>query len=126
MVSALDRFHCSIHFLSHHKSPIDAKFNTSKMRSHLIHCLLEDKVIKFPRTEQAIIKCFEKTIKVMLYCSCRMPWKKSDNNVVDRQMAECSGCRRWFYRMCERIATAIFQEKTKNGYCFQCIAKEKV
>ena len=26
----------------------------------------------------------------MLYCSCRMPCKKSDNNVVDRQMAECS------------------------------------
>ena len=75
--------------LSHHKSSI-AKFNTSKMRSHLLHCLLEDKVTEFPRTEHAIRKCFEKTIKVMLYCSCRMPCKKSDNNVVDRQMAECS------------------------------------
>ena len=111
--------------LSHHKSSI-AKFNTSKMRSHLLHCLLEDKVTEFPRTEHAIRKCFEKTIKVMLYCSCRMPWKKSDNNVVDRQMAVCSGCRGWFHRMCERIPTAIFQEKSKNWYCFQCIANEKV
>ena len=56
----------------------------------MLHCLLEDKVTEFPRTEHAIRKCFEKTIKVMLYCSCRMPCKKSDNNVVDRQMAECS------------------------------------
>ena len=96
------------------------------MRSHLLHCLLEDKVTEFPRTEHAIRKCFEKTIKVMLYCSCRMPWKKSDNNVVDRQMAVCSGCRGWFHRMCERIPTAIFQEKSKDWYCFQCIANEKV
>ena len=55
-----------------------------------------------------------------------MPWKKSDNNVVDRQMAECSGCRGWFHRMCERIPTAIFQEKSKDWYCFQCIANEIV
>ena len=51
--------------LSHHKSPIGAKFNTSKMRSHLLHFLLEDKVAEFPRIEHAIRKCFEKAIKVM-------------------------------------------------------------
>ena len=50
--------------LSQHKSPIDAKFNSSKMRSHLLQCLLEDKVTEFPRTEHAISKYFEKTIKV--------------------------------------------------------------
>ena len=55
-----------------------------------------------------------------------MPWKKSNDNVVDRQMAEWSGCRGWFHRMCERIHRAIFQEKSKDWYCFQCIANEKV
>ena len=69
---------------------------------------------------------FEKTIKVMLYCSCRMPWKKSDNNVADRQMTECNGCRGWYHRMCERLPTAIFQEKSKDWHCFQCIANENV
>ena len=39
------------YILSQHKSPIDAKFNSSKMRPHLLHCLLEDKVTEFPRTE---------------------------------------------------------------------------
>ena len=92
----------------------------------MLHCLLEDKVTEFPRAEHAIRKCFEKTIKVMLHFSHRMPWKKSDNNVVDRQMAECSGYRGWFYRMYERIPTAIFQKKSKDWYCFQCIANEKV
>ena len=112
--------------LSHYKSPIDAKFNTSKMRSHLLHCLLEIKVTEFPRIKQTIRKCFEKTIKVMLHCSCQMPCRKSDNNVVDRQMAECSGCRGWFHTMCERITTAIFQEKSKDWHCFQCIANKKI
>ena len=51
------------YILSQHKSPIDAKFNSSKMRPHLLHCSLEDKVTEFPRTEHAINKCFEKTIK---------------------------------------------------------------
>ena len=78
------------------------------MRSDFFHCLLEDKVTEFPITEKDFKKCFEKTIKVMLHCSYQMPWKKSDNNVVDRQMAECSGCRGWFHRMWESIATAIF------------------
>ena len=55
-----------------------------------------------------------------------MPGEKSDNNVVDRQIAECSGCQGWFHRMCERIPTAIFQEKSKDWYCFQCISNEKV
>ena len=81
---------CISYVLSQHKSPIDAKFNTLKMISHLLHRLIADKVTEFPRREHAFRKCFEKTIKVMLYCSCRMPCKKSDNNVVDRQMAECS------------------------------------
>ena len=96
------------------------------MRSHLLHCLLKVKVTEFPRTVHDIRKCFEEMIKVMLYCSCRMPWKKSDNNVVVRQMAVCSGCRGWFHRICERIPTAIFQEKRKDWYCFQCITNEKV
>ena len=73
------------------------------MRSHLLHCLLEDKMAEFPRTEQAIRKCLDKMIKVMLYCSCGMPWEKSNNNVVDRQMVGWSGCRGWFHRMCEKI-----------------------
>ena len=56
------------------KSPIDAKCNSSKMRSHFLHCLLEDKVTEFPRPEHPIRKSLEKTIKTLLYCRCRVPW----------------------------------------------------
>ena len=62
----------------------------------------------------------------MLYCSCRTPCKKPGNNAVNKQMADCSGCRGWFHGMCERIPAAIFQEKSKDWYCLQCIANEKV
>ena len=54
-----------------------------------------------------------------------MPWKKSDNNVVDRQMAECSGCRGWFHKMCERIPAAIFHEKVKIGTVFNVFLMKK-
>ena len=51
--------------------------------------------------------------------------EKSDNNIVDRQMSECSGCRGWFYRMCERILAAIFRETVKIGPVFNALLMKK-
>ena len=80
---------------------------------------------EFPRTEHAIRKCFEKMIKVMLYCSCRMPWKKSNNNVVDRQMAEWSGCRGWFHRMCKKFIELFSRKKVKIGTVSNALLMKK-
>ena len=62
------------YILSQHKSQTDDKCNSSKMRFLLIHCLRENKIIKFPRALHwhSMRKCFEETITVMLHCSWRM------------------------------------------------------
>ena len=38
-----------IHYTLSEKTPVEANFDTSKMRSHLLHCLVENEPLQLPR-----------------------------------------------------------------------------
>ena len=44
-----------------------------------------------------------------------MPWKKSEKNIYEKQMVECSDWIEWFHRMCERIPDTVSQNKIQNA-----------
>ena len=62
----------------------------------------------FLMLQTAIKTCAAKSVTINVFCSCRMPWKKTENNIYERQMVECSDCSEWFHRMCEQIPDAVF------------------
>ena len=95
------------------------------MRRHLLHCLVENELSQFPRSDRNRRKCIHKTISVALFCNCRMPWAKSDNRLFDKQIVKCDGCCEWFHRMCERIPEKPFNEKYVKSYCHKCLLQEK-
>ena len=114
-----------IHYiLSEKKTPVEVNFDTSKMRTHLLHCLVENELSQFPRSDRNHRKCIHKTISIALFCNCRMPWAKSDNRLFDKQMVKCDGCCEWFHRMCERIPDKPFNEKHLKWYCHKCLLLE--
>ena len=80
------------YILSKRTNPINVFFNQGKLRSHLLHCLTADKMTHFTMLQTATKTCVAKTVTVNVFCSCRMPWKKSENNIFERQMVECSDC----------------------------------
>ena len=111
-----------IHYiLSEKKVPVEVNFDTSKMRTHLLHCLLENERSQFPRSDRNHRKCIQKSISIALFCNCRMPWTKSDNRLFDKQMVKCDKCCEWFHRMCERIPEKPFNEKYVKWYCRKCL-----
>ena len=95
------------------------------MRRHLLHCLVENKQSQFPRSDRNHRKCIHKTISVVLFCNCRMPWAKFDNTLFDKQMVICNRCCEWFHRTCERIPEKPFNEKYVKWYCHKCLLLEK-
>ena len=42
-----------------------------------------------------------------------MLWEKSENNICEREIVECSDCSEWILRMCERIPDGVFYKKEK-------------
>ena len=55
------------------------------------------------------------TVPLILFCSCRIPWKRSENNICEREMVECSDCSKWIHRMCERMPDGVFEKKKKKN-----------
>ena len=115
-----------IHYiLSEKKTPAEVHFNIFKMRTHLLHCLVENEFSQFPSSDRNHRKYIHKTISIALFCDCRIPWAKSDNRLFDKQMVKCDGCCEWFSRMCERIPEKPFNEKYVKWYCRKCLLLKK-
>ena len=110
----------ALHVITTNQNPIDVFFAPEKMRSHLLKCLSMGKMEKFPVSEKVHKRCAMKQISIEIFCSCRMPWRKADNNCYEKQMVECSGCEGWFHRVCERIPDAVFEKSKCNWYCYEC------
>ena len=113
------------YILSKRTNPINVFFYQGKLKSHLLHCLTANKMTHFPMLQTATKTCVAKTVTINVFCSCRMPWKKSENSVYERQMVECSDCSEWFHRMCDRIPHAVFRKKNSkcDWLCYQCSSK---
>ena len=90
--------------------------------SHLLHCLTADKMTYFLMLQTATKTCVVKTVTINIFYSCRMPWKKYENNIYERQLVDCS---ERFHRMCERIADTVFRKKNSKCYWlyYHCSSK---
>ena len=54
-----------------------------------------------------------KTVKINVFCSFKMLWEKSENNICEREIVERSDCSEWIHRMCERTPDGVFYKKEK-------------
>ena len=105
-------------------SPEDETFSVEELRPHLLKCLQEGKMKPFPRESEITHKRVRPTttIKLNLYCHCRMPWRPSDKEVRGMAMAECEICLKWFHQKCENIPDSIFRDGG-SWTCNDCTAR---
>ena len=110
------------HILSENCNPEDLRIDPVKLRPHLLRCLTANEITQFPLTGTDVRKNTPDCISVPIFCSCRMPFSKSDLKNREKQMVECSGCSGWFHRMCERIPANIFHKSNKDSkwFCYTC------
>ena len=108
--------------LLRNSNPVGIYFQEDKLRSHLLHCLAADKKAEFPKSTKENKICGEKLFHIDIFCSCRMPWKKNEKNIYEKQMAKCCSYKEWFHRMCERIPDKVFSQKNLKieWVCLKC------
>ena len=88
------------------------------MRPHLVKCLTEGEMTRFPCIKQRRVT-FGRRVRLFereeLYCTCRLP------NDVNREMIECTSCRKWFHNDCVGVGSGddIKELKWKCAGCYQ-------
>ena len=70
------------------------RFDQNRMRHHLIECLENHHFTPFPKTTADVSFSHKKTIKVDVYCICRLP------DVYDQEMIQCDSCCEWYHKKC--------------------------
>ena len=92
-------------------------YDASKLRQHLLNCLTNNEVTRFPTTEEPLgyrHRCRRKRIEIELFCSCRMPHDAQADWDANQDMAQCDKCKDWFHRICEKIPSVIFENARKK------------
>ena len=104
--------------------PEDETYSVEDLRPHLLQCLQEGGMKQFPRESASRHQRVKvtTTVKLNLYCHCRMPWKPSDSEVRGMAMAECDICLKWFHQKCEIIHDSIFRDGG-SWTCSDCTAR---
>ena len=103
--------------LSEKVNPVGIFFDESQFRHRLLHCLTSDLISSFPKSTVQAMEfkiCKDREIMVEIFYAYRMPWRKAENNIYAKQIAECSKCGECFHRMCERIPDDIFMKQSSN------------
>ena len=85
------------------------------MRMHLIKSFESGKMTPFPgrdllQQQEAILK----TVKIRIYCSCRMPQLGMD------KMAQCIVCQELYHQQCENIPKEVFVRKNRLPFVCKC------
>eukprot|EP01083_Nonionella_stella_P188679 695991_1 len=97
--------------LYHNRGIRAIKFDESRMRSHLAHCLLTNKLIPFPKTS-----CNEQytthTLNIRLICTCKQP------DSIDNRTKTCIECDVEYHWKC--IQTII--HKWNYNTCHLCVS----
>ena len=66
-----------------------ASWHPEQMRLHLEACLSKQKISIFPKKEREIVQDTLKTEETKVYCSCRLPERRSQKMVL------CCTCGKW-------------------------------
>ena len=101
--------------LCHGIPPSTVLWEQKLMRMHLINCFESGKMTPFPgrdllQQQEAILK----TVKIRIYCSCRMPQLGMD------KMAQCIVCQEWYHQQCENIPKEVFVRKNRLPFVCKC------
>ena len=59
-------------------------YDQVRLRSHLLQCLLRNKLSPFPPALATVKRCKARTIEIPVYCNCRQLWLKSDDRIFSR------------------------------------------
>ena len=99
--------------LIHGFDPALCHFDTAVMRQHLMKCLENGHLSRFPCTKTRRIPLggrIRKSFKEEVYCNCR--------SIHDslRQMIECTNCRTWYHKDCEKVDL----DKSFKGISWSC------
>ena len=99
------------------RNPTKCVWDLVKARHHLIQCLEEGRIDRFPTIKECRVP-FGGAIKTSeeenIYCTCRMPY----DNVTD--MIQCRLCNKWFHCACVDICDLDDYCK-KDWFCMKCI-----
>ena len=110
---------CGLHAIAcatelvHGCDPVVSEFDTKKMRPHLIECLENKRMSRFPVVKKRRVPLgsrVRKTVEVKIYCVCRLP------NDPTREMIECVSCQVWFHLDC----MSLDAEKSYKGEKWTC------
>ena len=97
-------------------NPCKAKYNHKSIRPHLLKCLEECHLSRFPLVGERRHSRVKHSQEIEIHCSCRMP------EVVGRDvMAQCDSCYVWYYRHCMDIPSEVFGDSDIHWVCQKCM-----
>ena len=96
-------------------NPCKAKYNHKSIRQHLLKCLEECRLSRFPLLGERRHSMVKHTQEIEIHCSCRMP------EVVGRDvMAECDSRNVWYHQHCMDIPREVFGDSEVEWVCRKC------
>ena len=103
------------------KCPRTSMYDEGMMRSHLLSCLQNKKIVPFPQLSEkrrGVKRCKETITMEEIFCICRMPFSQNDiENDPGMFMAMCCSCEEWYHKKCLKIPSKIFKSNIEaNGW----------
>lgn len=103
--------------------PLVCQWDSSQMRHHLLCCLEQGKLQKFPCTRQRRIRFgsrVRKSIREKIFCICRMPNDKT------KGMTECTRCFKWYHNVCVQLQESEESLRNVQWICTACRSLVKI
>ena len=95
-------------------------FDQHKMREHLYLCFEEGEILPFPlaqRSRRLTRKRIIHSSSIQVYCKCRLPWNKQDDQGT---LTQCNRCKEWFHKQCENIGQDVLDIPQYVWLCSTC------
>ena len=101
----------ALHTALGHRVP-HLEFQQGKMRSHLLKCLTNGRLLPFPTVEKLGFRRNHFPYQeIEVFCNCQMPETYGD-------MIQCDKCEEWYHMKC--VGLLIPPTNTENWYCSVC------
>ena len=101
----------ALHTALSHRVP-DLEFDQAKMRSHLLKCLTNRRLVPFPTLEKRGFRHNHfPYLDITVFCTCLMPETYDD-------MIQCENCEEWYHMNC--VGLSAPPKVSENWYCSLC------
>ena len=101
------------------EDPASITYDVEKLRSHLLDCFKSGTLLPFPRSLNTSPRSEHRIVSEKLFCSCRMPWYRSDGNKPEKQMVHCGHCSEWYHQSCDVMPHKVLQQNS-FWICSRC------